>query len=309
MRIGSRLFPYPVINNNVYLSEYKENLNFELCVEFNENGEVYKNRNHVCLKNSHFKLNDQELLKLCDEGKIKCALIVESSSSIYRERFEITTTPKDILLPLHELKNDVYVSSYIYATENIDDFVSSGFNDDYQGYTFDIEKFDILAADDGFRFNIDYNLEEDNKVSSIFTIIKLEESTDVMGCNMDPNKIIIYLSAKYFSDYETMKNHSDFNEIFFAMLVMPVLVNCLSDIKTAYANNDDISDITDDYHWFKSICFSYEKEKGKKLTMDEFKRLTALELAQDVFNYSTTKGLHKFCDLVVGSGFGGELDD
>lgn len=300
MRIGNRLFPYPIINQNLSLSEFKEASKYEMKIDLNENGEVFKSRDHVILKNAHFVLNDEDLFNLYKEGKLCCTLIVESSSSIYRERFVLTDEPKDIIVPLHELKDDVYVSSYMYANERINNYVSKGFSEDYEGYTFDIGKFDILAVDDGFRFKIDYNPSEDNKISSIFQIIKkVDKTDDVIDYEMDEKRINLYLSPNHYGNYETVKNSSQFNNIFFAFLVMPVLSNCLYEIQNNFKDSEDISDIIEQYSWFKSICFSYEKERGKKLIMDDFKIMKTLELSQIIFNYAPLNGMSDFCELIL----------
>ena len=70
---------------------------------------------------------------------------------------------------LHFICQSVYSA---YATK---DFVYSDddFLDDYEGNSFNIEKYDILGIDDGFSVRINYDETKDKKVSSIFLVIPL----------------------------------------------------------------------------------------------------------------------------------------
>lgn len=310
MRIGKRLFPYPIINNNNSLSEYKEGVVYELKVDFDSNGGLIKTRDHIFLKNAHFVLNDSDLINLFLEEKVKATLIVESSSAVFREKYDLTMNPTDIKIPLCNLKDDVYVSSYIYANENILNFSSVGFDEVYDGYIFDLEKYDIIAADDGFRFSVDYDPMDDNKASSIFTVIKDEMHNDnVLRYKIDQKKIYIQLPTEQYVQYSTTKNYAKSKNIFFAMLVIPVLSMCLNEVQQSFTDGDEISDIINQYRWFTSICFSYKKETGKDITMDVFKSTPSLELAQLVFNYSSLIGMSDFCDMMDQINGKGDADD
>lgn len=301
MRIGNRVFPYPVLNNIKYASDFKNTSDFELINTFTENSDVYRTSNSIVFKDIHFKLDDDELKKLYQDGKIKCCMIVESSASVYREKFDITSNPIDIMIPIHLLKDDVYVSSYIYANQDIENYYSKGFDDDYKDYHINIEKYSILAVDDGFKFRVSVNEIEDNKVASIFMIVRKDENSDLMEYENSQDKIKIYLPDKHFKNYESLKMQSTYNNEFFSMLIIPVLTSCLFEIQTeAKMNNtNDISDIIYNKSWFKSICLAYERETNTKLTIDDFLDFQPLKLAQIVFNYASLKGMKDFSVLML----------
>ena len=301
MQLGNRLFPYPLLNNAKELSEFKESSSFELKITLTEDGDIIKDDNYAILKDVHFVLNDDDLYQLYKEKKIKCYLIVESPSSVYRERYELTDQPQTINIRLASLKDDVYVSSYCVALCDIDNYSSKNFDDDYDGYTFDIKKYDIIAADDGIKFSVERNLNEDNKVSSIFLIIPNESETKMMTYEMRTDRIYIYLPVEPQSHYKNLSGNSDWNDVFFAMMAIPVLASCFSDIKKEMPDGEySIQDIEDNFKWFRSISKSYKKEKGQDLTSDDFDNTPALELAQTVFNYSTINGIESFCNLIIG---------
>ena len=164
MRKGKRLFPYPTINNSKVLTCYKNSV---YSLEYDD----LDDENNLLLKNVHIKIDNNQIVELISNGKAKVGLIVECSATIYRRIIEIGLEPKDISIPLSELRDKVEVSSFIYATED-QQYTNDDFLEDYSGYTFNIEKYEILAIDDGFTTKVEYDEKEDRKVSSIFSIIK-----------------------------------------------------------------------------------------------------------------------------------------
>ena len=301
MRVGNKNFPYPVLNAFQFKSDFKDDSIFKLKNTF-DNGDVIRTPNSIILKDICFELEDEELLKLYNEGKVKASLIVEASASVFRHSHELNITPNEIVIPIHLLKGEVTVSSYLYACEDILDYQSNGFNDDYLGYTINIEKYSILAVDDGFKFIVSLDEAEDNNVSSIFTIVRIDENSDVMKYENTSKKIKIFLPQKHFKNYESLKMQNSYTNEFLSMLIIPVLTCCLYELQESARYDDaitDISDITYDKAWFKSICLAYEREQKKKLTIDEFIDCSPLELAQIVLNYSSLKGMKEFSKLIL----------
>lgn len=306
MQLGNRIFPYPVLNRDTSLSEFLSDISFKLVMDLGSDGQIPMTREKLLLNNIHFQLNDKNLLSLFEKGKLKCFLVVESSSSVYRQRFELKETPVNYEISLKDLKDDVIMSAYCIATCDIPNYCSENFNDEYKNYQFQIEKYDIVAADDGIRFSLERDLKEDNKVSSIFVIVKNEELKDVISYDMKNTKIHIYLPSEQHDFYSSLKSSSEWNDIFFSIMAVPVLSACLTELKSIHNNeNYSLVDLAEIFRWFKSVLNSYKKETKKDLTEDEFERLQPLELAQKVINYSTVRSISKFYNLVNSVG-GGE---
>ena len=139
MQLGNRVFPYPVLNENAGLSDYKESSTFMVSFDTDKNGSPYVIDGKVIFKNLHYTITDESLKKLIEEGKLKGAFIVECSASVYRSKFEISQTPYDLPVSVHDLNGNVVASCYVYATEDIIGFKSDGFIDEYKDYTFDID--------------------------------------------------------------------------------------------------------------------------------------------------------------------------
>ena len=300
MQLGNRVFPYPVLNKNDNLSDYKESSTFMVSFDTNEDGSPYVVDGKVIFKNLHYTITDDSLKELIEEEKLKGAFIVECSASVYRNKFDISQTPYDLPVSVHELNGNVVTSCYIYATEDITGFKSDGFIDDYKNYTFDIDKFDILAADDGYKFKIDLDPTEDDKVSSIFTVIPLETNESIMKYENGDRNITIELPREYFNSYDIIKRKKEYNNITFSMIAIPVLSNCISEINTY--EWEDIDSICDEHKWFNAVRISYKRKKGTELILENFYEMNSLELAQLVLNNASCNGVKDFENMLVGNG-------
>lgn len=297
MHIGNRIFPYPVLNRNEALSDYVSDSTFMLEFDVDENGAPIVQNGEVVFKNLHYTVTDAALVELLEQGKIKGAFIVECSASVYRSKFDISATPYDLRVSAHEINGNVVASCYLYATEDIADFKSAGFIPEYTGYSFDIDKFDIVAVDDGFKFKIELDPAEDDKVASIFTVVKKEDNGDVMSYDYDDKKIIIRLPAAYYDCYDNMKTKKECNNIAFAMIAIPVLACCMEDVCSRYYS---IEEILEDNSWFNAICISYQRRTCNALTFEEFDNISKLELAQMVLNSASCNALKDFDNMLLG---------
>ena len=295
MRIGSRLFPYPTVNFDQAFSKYVSGTEFKL--DFEKDGEaLYQTRYTYILKNVRFELNNEALLDLYNKGKLICMLIAESSDTVFRERHEIyLNEKKDIILNKDDLSGNLEVSAYLIAKENIEDFHSEDFKSFYRDYTFNIEKNCILAIDDGFKIPVIHSPSDDRNVASIFEIIRDEEAEKLLTYQVTQDKIQVYLPAVDYDNYIALTQNSRFLDLSFAILIMPVLIDCLANIHKSVVeeNYGTIEDIIDSYHWMNSIVHSYKKETGKSFTLDVFMEKSPIEIAQIVFNYSTLNGLER----------------
>ena len=298
MHIGNRIFPYPVLNRNEELSDYISESVFKVEFDVDENGAHIVQNGDVIFKNLHYSLTDQSLQNLIEQGKIKGAFVVECSASVYRNKFDISATPYDLRVSAHEINGNVVASCYLYATEDILNFKSTGFLPEYSGYTFDIDKFDILAVDDGFKFKIDLDQTEDDKVASIFTVVKKEDGGDIMSFDYNDKKVIIYLPSTYYDDYDNIKTKKECNNIAFSILAIPALACSLEDILSR--RYESIEEILEYHSWFNAICISYKRITGNDLTFDEFQNRNKLELAQLVLNSASCNALKDFDNMLLG---------
>lgn len=299
MRIGNRLFPYPTLNREDSLTEYGSLSKFELVFDSSPEGELPKTATGQVLKNVRFDLTDARLLELYRENKVKCGLIVESAASTYRVMHDLTMAPQDIHLNNADLKGAVNVSAYLWATEDIKGYRSDDFKSDYASYSFDIEKYDILAIDDGFKFQVNIDPADDNKMPSIFTIVPKDSSEKQMSYDTTASNIIISLPYRYYQRYDNIKGKADFKNVMFSIIAIPALAGSLADIKAKFGEDGEIDDVTEQFRWFRAVCKRYAKVTGSELTSEAFTELNPMELAQIVLNDAPCNGIEEFSDFLL----------
>lgn len=279
MRIGKRLFPHPVINQSEELSGFKG-------CEFSLEYEIEQDDTNYVFKGIHINLTSNRLIELLKQGKAKAVVVVECSYTVYRQVFSIGFEPTDVFIPLGRLRNKFEISSFIYATEDLM-YGSDEFLDDYKGYEFEIEKYDILAVDDGFQIKVEQDESKDKKVSSIFTIVKSSDPTmNTMKVESNDRKINITLPEEKFEIYDTLKNIDLFKNIFFATIAVPALIKYI----TMFKNKEyRIEDIVMEYGWFESVLVAYKEiHNGEELTDSRLSYMEPEKLAQEVINYAST---------------------
>ena len=149
MKLGKRLFPYPLLNSNPELSTYTLDSTYKLVIDLVDGCPEIINQN-IRLKNVRFELEEEQLLNLYKEEKLSSILVVECSQSLYRDNFLINEEGIDIDLPLNKISGNLVISSFLVAKERIDNFHSKSFQHPYIKFKYTFDPYDIVAADDGF---------------------------------------------------------------------------------------------------------------------------------------------------------------
>ena len=283
MQIGNKLFPYPTINNSQWISGFKDG-GYSLKYECNITEE------NLILENLHIEVEEPIIINLLERELAEALVIVESSNTIYREKYKVSRENSSINIPLSNLKDKVVISSYIYAKENIENYLSENFLDEYEGFKFQIEKYCILAIDDGSSIKIDRDESKDKKLSSIFSVIKDTSSqSEEMQVDIRDKRIIIYLPEKTFNYYDTMKKEESFKNIFFSILAIPALTYAIQKIQKEYKELDAIEM---QYSWVIAIEKAYKKVFGKELTEENFFEWD-IACSQKILNNGTVNALEE----------------
>jgi len=304
MQIKNRLFPYPVLNRQKELSCYSNISNYEL------KKEICEDEATLFIKNVYADLNNESLQKLLDQNKIKIVLIVECSSTIFRKYYEITNNPINIEILKSNLRDKVEISSFIYAVEDIT-LNASDLNDDYFGYSYTIDKYDVLAIDNGTTIKIKYNESADKKISSIFAVIK-DPNIKTAEIKAAKEKIYIYLPEDVFNCYDRLKDMEYYQNEFFAILAIPALHYSIDYAKKI--TNDNVEDALFEFDWFSSVIKAYKKNYSQDLTDDVFKELDCFNVSQVLLNNGIVKSIKELFERSnnmndIDEDLGGEDDE
>jgi hypothetical protein len=289
MQLGKRIIPYPIINSLNNNNSYK---NASYSLEF----EDYEDPNNFVLKNAKINTNSEELKNMLKENILNAVVVIDCSRTIFKRIENISTDSKDIVIPLSNLKGRVEISSFVYANKSINNYSSDDFLEDYEGYSFNIEKYSFFAVDDGFTVKVEYDDSEDKKVSSIFSIIKsYNESLKCMEVYPEERKIKIVLPKKEFNYYAGLKTREIFSNIFFSIILIPALVDCLKDLQK---EEKSIESIVEQYSWFNSIKRAYKKLYSVEIDDVAFKQLNALTFSQEAINFCLISSIDDFVKII-----------
>lgn len=303
MQIGNKLFPYPTINNNEIRNCFKET-KFTLKSNDTNDGQNY------VLEDTYVEINNENITKLIEEGYVGIGLIIECSATVFRKMYEISTEPQTIKIPIGDLRDKVEISCYMYAKKNIENFEDIDFLEDYKGYSFEIDKNDIIAIDDGYTTIIDYDESIDKKVSSIFQIIR-DPKAESMIIEKKAKKIVISLPEEEFTYYDSLSKNDNFQNIFFSMIAIPALTYCLKEFQDIVKMGEyDLDDIEMEYNWLISVKKAYKNQYGEELTEEILKTKNISTIAQTLLNNGNLKGIKDLFDISIGRKLaGGEEDE
>lgn len=287
MQIAKKIFPYPIINRESQYSTYN-NSSFSLELEEIDSERIFY------LKKVRYSTDSELLKKLIDDKKVEVALIIECSETIYRKKILLNEEGIDISLYKSDFSGRVVYSMYAYTTQDIILETSNEFLEDYQGINYDLEKYSIIAADDGRTIYMNHEEAEDNVVKSIFSVIpSLDNNDNVFHVDYETGKkITISLSENDFNNYNEMFNIDTYKELFFSVLLIPSLTEALTRCKMLVVNDEyELDDVEQAYKWFKSIIMAYEKQIGKEFTVEDFKDISPVVLAQQLLGKPLSQSL------------------
>ena len=303
MQIKKRIFPYPILNNFKSISNFGES-------SFNFKYEVEDNENSYLLKNVSYECNCESLNNLITNNLVKVVLIIECSNTVFRETYEITSVPKDIKLNKGDFDGRVFCSIFAYAKQDFS-YSPHDVDDDYKDINFAIEKYCILAANDGFYITFSHPEDEENLRSSIFAIdvdsTKNENAPFTVDCDTE-RKIAIYLSTKDFNNYKIIHTNLAYKEVFFTMILVPSLIQALMMIRGELENGDDFDSIIENHLWFSSILKAYERQFSKQLDKETLMDATGpIIIAQKLLGLPLEKALDNLTNKIK-EDMGGEAN-
>ena len=282
MEIKYRLYPYPVLWDKN--DDYKKPSKFLAEVEAKEN---FKN---IKLK-INFLLKDKEIENLIKENKAEYVVHIEATSTYFRELISTRETEINYDLKDNDILGRLQMSFFILAKEDILDYKNSNFNEDYSGESFNLKKGKIIAIADSYRFDIEKNDDNLEKVSSIFSICQ-KETVEQTGMTVDMNneKIRIALNKTDYINYHQLSQNSNNINIINSIIIFPALIFIFEQLKKDFDENDFA-----DYKWFRALRKIFEKN-NQSLNKDLLENELSIDLAQKILNYPIERAFNSLKD-------------
>ncbi|MED5018457.1 hypothetical protein P9847_14200 [Paenibacillus chibensis] len=265
MQISSRQYPHPVLS---YYSDDFINSDFQVSLKNT------KTQNSYVFDASCITSSDG-INQLIKEHKAKFAFHFECQTTRYRKIFSSFEGDFKFKLPAQDIEGKVQICSFIIAVEEIDNYQLEEFHPDYEGYSFQIKKGDILAVDSEISFLAEKEIDPLKRVPSIFSI-QPNRSEDAQAIEVDSsgNKIIIKLSQQNFDHYKSISLNPNFQPILSSLIVIPALVSILETLKNEQTNVE-----YEECRWYQVIDLRL-KDFGIELGSQSFEQESTISIAQ-----------------------------
>ena len=291
MQVGNRLLPYPVLNKDCQYSSYKKS-SYELCYD-----EPFCEGNNLILKNIFAKIENDGIRELVLSNKAEIYLVVECGHTVFRKKYKLDVQPKDIKINMDDLEGKVYFSSYITNIIEIKDYTDKDLEQEYDGFSVTFEKNSILTIDDGYNITVKRESEDEEKVESIFSIVKNNNKLSTsIEYDVTDEKILIKLPPESYSYYDAMKNNKELMNIFFSVIGIPALTYAIHEKKESISNEEDILDNIIDCKWFSSIANAYKSVFKKELSFELWNNIDEVQV-QMLLNNGYVNGIKEIFEL------------
>ena len=257
MLITYRQFPHPVLND--FDSGY-ENAKFTSNVITNiDNGFI-----DITVE---FNLECEYLKELIEKKLAVYVVHLECKATRFRMAEKTLENSIKVKIDPNRVNKEIEVCCLVVANENIEDFNSEDFIEDFKGIYFQIEKGEILANDIEKIIDIE-KTGESNKVPSIFAITFEEgKLKSPLTWQASGKKIIIKISKDNFGRYKSLVKKENLRPALANMIIIPVLTDIISVIKEdSYGEQYTLSSEDECYKVIedKLIALGYESPKMLK---------------------------------------------
>lgn len=233
-------FPHPVLSND--RDDYMES-------SFNNTLEIEHIADKLVFKfNSSLENND--IIDLINNKMASLIYRIEAPQTMYRKVFKVELGKSKIYIDEKDLKGNILVETYIVALEDIYEFKSDKFHNDYKGFVFDLLRSDILAIGEKFNFRLDKDIEDLYNIPSIFLISRVDDEDENMRINFEGEKINIILNNEDYINQQNLSTIPVYQPILHSMIIMPALIYLFTDLQDAEEMRfEELSE----KRWFKSL--------------------------------------------------------
>ena len=172
--------------------------------------------------------NNHDITVLIAEGKAEYACEVTCKDTYLRRCWHSAQPRFDITIDRKEVCGHIDFQCLIVAKDNIPNYINSNFNEDYFGFSFDLEAGDLLAVFPLAWWNTEIKFDKLYAAGSFMQIVEAAEGTEKTWFNLDDvsGRILIEMPHELFEQYQRVGN--SFPEIVHSSLVHNALVYALS---------------------------------------------------------------------------------
>lgn len=271
MKYNNRIFPHPVLG-----IEDDIDGNFEVRLR------VSSDHKKISVTPS-FILSNESLEELVKKKEAAFVTQIYCRGTLFRKTYKTTESmPSPILIDSTKLNDKVEVDFFICADNSIENYKNDSASKDYQGYTFTIERGDILALGGSGNFYANKSPEELKSVSAFMNIDTSGDKNKPMYNHYDGNKITIMLSQDDYDQYQLIKLNPYYTNTLHSSVVLPALIETLR-----FMDSDSASDYKE-YKWFTLLSNLKDEHEGVDL----------LQIAQQILSLPVNRSFTRLTQLM-----------
>ncbi|MBD1435178.1 hypothetical protein H8B06_20330 [Sphingobacterium sp. DN00404] len=201
-------------------------------------------------------LTNDDLNKILQEGNAEFLCEATCSNTVYRENTISDNARIEFEVPKKQVKGKVEFICLLVAKKNLLNYSNADAHPDYSGFTFDLDKGDILVFFGEFNFDADIKYEKLKAVSSFMEVVGRDD-IEYTNIDLKKSKIEVQLPTNEYNIYrgDIIAQEMKFAPIFHASFVLNALL-------TALYNFED----NKDYLWAKALKYRLDNE-------DQFKNI------------------------------------
>lgn len=284
MRIRTnRIYPYPIYS--VFSSDYINN-NFTADIDIEYDSEIA-----TVLIN--ITLDDVELKKLLENGKIGLYCHLDSPGTKYRDIFEIrldANNHAEKQYSLQAINGNIELTCLMISKEDISGFTDENFSGLHAGRAVHFPKYATIGYTETVDIELQKKIDTNGEVPSIFKITPSEDGSSQISFDANNEFIYIYLPREQYDIYMDYKGQN--KRLKTMMINLPVLTEIIDSI------NSGIGDYSDQ-QWFDIVDQGVKKHGFSELGK-EFATRSAIEIAQFLLGDITKDAFDEFDKLLNG---------
>jgi len=283
MQIKNKYYPYPVIaaGNDSY-----EDATFTSDADYAM--DAHNVKLILCAETDNQMLN--EMIK---SGSVKYAHHIECQQTCFRKL--VLTDEKVHEEIIHEslLNGIVQICTFLMANEDLIGYANPNFAKDYRGIKFDLDKGCVMAIGSQVNITINKDKEDLSRTSSIFSIRRDHDPSHTeLQVSTTGAKIVVLIPEKTCNQYLNLSNQAMFVPVLHSMVIMPALMQVLSELKDAALQNALYN--YEDLRWFRGLKKTAEKLQIK-FDQDALTQINAFKVAQQFLDTPVVKALANIC--------------
>ena len=174
------------------------------------------------------KQGNKDIAQLVNEGKAEYACEVTCRGTFLRRCYKSSTPHFDITLGRTEVNGRIEFQCFIATCQPIPNYSNDDFNEDYHGFTFDLETEDMHAVFPLAWWNTNVKFDKLYAAGSFMQIVEAGDGIDKIWFNLNEDRILIELPHDLFVQYQRIGN--SFPEVIHSSLVHNALVYALSNL-------------------------------------------------------------------------------